>query len=45
MRHFLACIRDRTEPRVSVADGAAVLRMALQARHAARSEAVPCLSH
>jgi predicted dehydrogenase len=35
MRHFLSCVRDRTEPRVPLADGAAVLRMALEARNAA----------
>ncbi len=40
MRHFLDCIRDRTEPRASLSDGAAVLKMALQARHAASSETV-----
>jgi predicted dehydrogenase len=40
MRHFLDCMKHRTEPRVPLADGAAVLRMALQARHASSSEAV-----
>jgi len=40
MQHFLDCVRDRTEPLVPLADGAAVLRMALQARHAAVSEPV-----
>jgi hypothetical protein len=32
MEHFLNCVRGRTEPRVPLADGAAVLRMALEAR-------------
>lgn len=39
MEHFLACVRDRTEPRVPIGDGAAVLKMALDARRSATSEA------
>jgi predicted dehydrogenase len=35
MKHFLDCVRDRTEPRGSLADGQAVLMMALEARRAA----------
>jgi predicted dehydrogenase len=38
MGHFLACVRDRTDPRVPLADGAAVLRMALEARRVASLE-------
>jgi len=40
MKHFLSCVRDRTEPRVPLADGAAVLRMALEARRVASSETI-----
>jgi predicted dehydrogenase len=40
MRHFLDCIGDRSEPRVPLADGAAVLRMALEARRAAVPEEI-----
>jgi predicted dehydrogenase len=39
MRHFLECIRSRREPLVPLADGAAVVRMALDARRAALPEA------
>jgi predicted dehydrogenase len=38
MEHFLDCIRDRTEPRVPLADGAAALKMALEARRVASLE-------
>ncbi len=38
--HFLDCVRDRTEPWVPLADGAAVLRMALEARRAASSQTI-----
>ena len=40
MKHFLNCVRDRTEPRVPLADGATVLRMALEARRVASSETI-----
>jgi predicted dehydrogenase len=40
MQHFLDCVRDRTEPRVPLADGAAVLRMAVEARRAGLSGTV-----
>jgi NAD(P)-dependent dehydrogenase (short-subunit alcohol dehydrogenase family)/predicted dehydrogenase len=48
MEHFLDCVRDRTEPRVPLADGATVLRMALEARRVNSSgrslpESVPAL--
>lgn len=35
MTHFLACVRDRIEPQVPLADGAAVVRMVLEAKQAA----------
>jgi predicted dehydrogenase len=37
MAHFLACVRDRSEPQVPLRDGAAALRMALEARRSAAS--------
>jgi predicted dehydrogenase len=37
MEHFLNCSRNRTKPRVTLEDGAAVLRMALEARRVASS--------
>jgi predicted dehydrogenase len=40
MRHFIDCVRERRAPRVPLSDGVAVLRMALEARSAALSEAV-----
>jgi hypothetical protein len=40
MRHFLACVRDRSRPSVPLEDGAEVLRMALEARRSAGQ--VPC---
>jgi predicted dehydrogenase len=40
MKHFLNCLRDRTESRVPLAEGAAVLRMALEARRTASSETI-----
>jgi predicted dehydrogenase len=40
MEHFLNCFRNRTEPRVTLGDGAAVLRMALEARRVASSEMI-----
>lgn len=41
MEHFLNCVRDRTEPRVPISDGAAVLRMVLEARRVTSSETIP----
>jgi predicted dehydrogenase len=38
MRHFLECVRSRREPEVPLADGLAVLRMAMEARRAALPE-------
>jgi predicted dehydrogenase len=35
MSHFLGCVRDRSEPRVPLADGVAVLRTVLEARRGA----------
>lgn len=35
MHHFLSCVQDRAEPRIPVADGIAVLKMALEARRVA----------
>jgi NAD(P)-dependent dehydrogenase (short-subunit alcohol dehydrogenase family)/predicted dehydrogenase len=35
MEHFLNCVTNRTEPRVPIVDGAAVLEMALEARRGA----------
>jgi predicted dehydrogenase len=40
MEHFLNCFRNRTRPRVTLDDGAAVLRMALEARRVASSEII-----
>jgi predicted dehydrogenase len=40
MKHFLSCVRERTEPRVPLAVGAAVLRMALEGRRVASSETI-----
>jgi predicted dehydrogenase len=39
MRHFLDCVRSRREPQVALAEGVAVLRMAMEARRAAFPEA------
>jgi predicted dehydrogenase len=41
MEHFLNCVRDRTEPRVPLGDGAVVLKMALEARRVSSSETIP----
>jgi len=38
MRHFLSCVSDRSEPRVTLSDGISVLELALEARRAAASE-------
>jgi NAD(P)-dependent dehydrogenase (short-subunit alcohol dehydrogenase family) len=35
MEHFINCVANRTEPQASLADGAAVLNMALEARRGA----------
>jgi len=32
VRHFLACVKERSEPQIPLADGVAVLKMALEAR-------------
>ncbi len=40
MRHFLHCIGERAETRIPLADGAAVLRMALEARRSASRRAL-----
>ncbi|WP_371199103.1 Gfo/Idh/MocA family protein [Hyphomicrobium sp. 99] len=38
MHHFLHCVRDRTEPQIPIADGIAVLKMALEARRVASDQ-------
>lgn len=35
LKHFLSCVSDRTQPQVSLADGIAALKMALEARSVA----------